>query len=344
MLLNAKWVDEDKVEISRGSEVLVNVPVRFDRRGKWLKPKGNVKTKGTIGIISAIRGGCFRAATGFGRCDKACYLRPDGGGGCYANQTQHALYRQSPDHFQNPYNVIHNGLLPGTEEWFKITVPNNGYKLDLYSRKVWRVDSETTSSCLSVSLGLTQAWCEANPNKIFTGISSDYFYVEDRELIRAAACRNLVIGHTLSSWFAPDDLLNRIEQALRWQRFGVSTTVWVAQNKVWDQLYPESKKIVDAAIGMFDPKQIIAVAYHDQRSHLFTETVNPWGSCCEIRVDRKRQELVDNATGLLADGTPAGQQAGKCAIAGQGGCKLLCGYRWLLEKRRSTSNLSASAA
>jgi len=333
MQLEAEWID-DKVVISRDGVVVVETPVIHVGRGKdWFKPEGNSKTDGMVGIISCLSGGCFRALTGFGRCNEACYSKPNGRGGCYANLTLHAEFRKSKKHFQNPYNVIYNGLMPGTEPWFKVKIPRS-FDLSMHGRKVWRIDSETSTSCFSLALGITQRFAEANPGKIMTGISSDYFHVPDDMLDWAARCGNIVTGHTLSSWFAPDDLHNRIEQALRFQSHGVATSLWVATNPQWDDERPESKRIVDEAVSMFDPSQIIVVGYHDHSQHLVaTETPNPRGCCCELRVDKEGRR-VDTET-MTVDGEPLkGIPYGKCGVKGQGGCKLLCGATWLIQNRK----------
>lgn len=323
MQLEASWVDGE-VRISRDGVRLVDVPVQDVTKGKdWIKPEGNSKTEGMVGIISCLSGGCFRAATGFGRCNEACYCKTDGSGGCYANASLHAEFRKSRKHFENPYNVIYNGLMSGTESWFKVKIPRS-FDLSMFSRKVWRVDSETSTSCLSLALGLTQRFAEANPRKIMTGISSDYFHVPDDMLDWAARCGNVVTGHTLSSWFSPDDLHNRIEQALRFQGHGVATNLWVVTNPQWDMERPESKAIVDEAIGMFDPRQIISLGYHDHGVHMFAdETVNPWGSCCTNRYSKEGERLA--TPDMTVSGNPyKGIPYGKC----KGGCGVMCGASW----------------
>jgi len=328
MQLTAGWKD-DAVEIMRDGIRIARVPVEgVNKDARWFKPRGNTKTLGVTGIISGLSGGCFRAATGFGKCTQACYRREDGKGGCFANLTVHANLRRAA-HNPVPFDVIYNGLFPGTESWFHVRVPKS-HDLSRYSRKVWRVDSETSTSCLSLALGMTQEWAEANPSKIFTGISSDYFHVPDDMLDWAVRCGNIVIGHTISSWFARDDLLNRIEQALRFQRHGLATTLWVVTNPEWDEANPESKRFVDSAIGMFDPSQIIVVGYHDHRTHLVaTETPNPRGCCCELMVD-KDGHRIDTDT-MTVDGEPLkGIPYGKCGVKGMGGCKLFCGATWLM--------------
>lgn len=322
MQLEAGWVD-GKVRISRDGVRLVDVPVQTVTKGKdWLKLE-NRKTEGMVGIISCLAGSCFRAGTGFGRSNEACYSKADGSGGCYANATLHANFRKSPKFFKHPFNVVTNGLLPGTESWFKVKVPKN-YDLSMFPRKVWRVDSETSTSCLSLALGMTQRWAEANPAKIMTGISSDYFHVPDDMLDWAARCGSVVIGHSISSWFSSDDLHNRIEQALRFQSHGVATTLWVVTNPEWDKANPESKRIVDEAIGMFDPRQIISLGYHDHGTHMFSSMdVNPWGSCCTNRYSKEGVRLV--TPDMTVDGDAyKGIPYGKC----KGGCGVMCGASW----------------
>lgn len=337
MQLNAQWLGTDGVRIGRDGVRLVDVPVKSVTKGKdWIKPFGNEKTEAMVGIISCLAGGCFRAATGFGRCSSACYCKEDGSGGCYSNATLHAEFRKNPKYNLNPYNVIYNGYMPGTESWFKVKVPKS-FDLSMYPRKVWRVDSETSTSCLSLALGLTQRFAEANPSKIMTGISSDYFFVPNDMLDWAARCGNIVTGHTLSSWFSPDDLMNRVEQALRFQSHGVPTTLWVVTNPEWDEANPESKRIVDGAIDMFQSSQIIVLGYHDHGTHLVAaETPNSRGCCCELRVNKEGRR-VDTDT-MTVDGEPLkGIPYGKCGVKGMGGCKLFCGATWLMETRRAAA-------
>lgn len=320
MQLEARWAEET-IEVVRNGNVLANIPFSLVTKDKsWLKPNGNGKTEGMVGMISCLAGGCFRSATGFGKCDQACYCRPDGKGGCYANLTIHAEFRKGKE---VPYNVIYNGLLPGTESWFKVKVPKN-YDLSMYPRRNWRVDSETSTACLSLALGLMQRFAEANPSKRFTGISSDYFFVPDEALSWAARCGNIVVGHTVSSWFSPDDLHNRIEQALRFQRLGVPTVLWVATNPEWDEANPESRRLVDAAVGLFNPCQMIEVPYHDHGTHMLSSrNLNPWGECCTNRYTKDGRRLDADMTvdGEVYNGIPYG----KCGPS----CKVMCGASWL---------------
>jgi hypothetical protein len=323
MQLEAQWVG-NKVRISRDGVRLVDVQSKTVTRGKdWLK-LGNGKTEGMVGIISCLAGGCFRSCTGFTRCTESCYSKADGSCGCYADATLHAEFRKSPKHFKIPYSVIWNGVQPGTESWFKVKVPKS-FDLSMYPRKVWRVDSETSTSCLSLALGLTQRFAEANPTKLFMGISSAYFHVPDEMLEWAARCGNVQIGVSLSSWFSPEELLNRVEQSIRYQRFGVPTSLWVVQNPQWDMENPESKRIVDEAVGMSDPRRIIALGYHDHGTHLFAdETVNPWGACCTNRYSKEGERL--SSPNMTVSGEPyKGIPYGRCAPS----CKLMCGASWL---------------
>jgi hypothetical protein len=71
--LTAEFTEgEDVVRVSRMGETLIDHPVEYVNRSQsWLKPRGNGKTQhGKIGIISNLKQGCFRIATG---CDR---LRP----------------------------------------------------------------------------------------------------------------------------------------------------------------------------------------------------------------------------------------------------------------------------
>jgi hypothetical protein len=193
------------------------------------------------------------------------------------------------------------------------------------------VDSESSTSCLSLSLGLTQRWAEANPGITFTGISSDYFRVPAAMLRRAARAGNIVIGHTLSPWFSIDDLRNRLAEARRYQAFGVPTTLWLVTRPDWEDSNPAGVALIDRATDEFQPEQIIRLGYHDRQVHQSASvTENPLGVCCGVGVDVDGC-YADMATRLRTDGSAASPKLkGVCR-----GCKLMCGARWLRDSRRA---------
>jgi hypothetical protein len=316
--LQAAWSEDgEAVVISRDGEDLLRHPVEFvNRNHSWYKPNGNAKTAhGGIGILSCLSNGCFRSLTGCGRCTERCYAEPGRcQSGCYADLTAHAMIR-----WNSGFSVIHNGYHPGTEGFFHVRLPKNGsYDLSKYGTRIFRVDSESATSCMSLALGITQKLAEANPRIKFTGISSDYFHVPDSMLEWAARCGNVVIGHTVSPWFAVDDLSNRIEQAHRWQAAGVPTMLWVATRDEWRGANPAGWAMIDEELGKFHPEQLVEVPYHDRSGHaIHTLRVNPLGGCCEVGVTPEGEYH-------RMDSGHEGKLIGSCR-----GCKVMCGVRWL---------------
>lgn len=323
--LQAAWSEDGKaVVVSRDGEELLRHPVEFVHRNhSWYKPDGNAKTAhGGIGILSCLSNGCFRSLTGCGRCTERCYAEPGRcQSGCYADLTAHAMIR-----WNSGFSVVHNGYRPGTEGFFHVYLPKTGsYDLSKSGTRIFRVDSESATSCMSLALGITQRWAEANPTVKFTGISSNYFHVPDSMLDWAARCGNIVVGHTVSPWFAVDDLSNRIEQAHRWQAAGVPTTLWIVGKREWTEANPSAWTMIEGELDKWDPRQVIRLGYHDRSSHeSVAVTENPWGVCCSMGVDDEGA-YCDMASGVRKDGTPAvGKLRGVCR-----GCKNMCGVRWL---------------
>lgn len=323
--LTASWSrDRHLAEISDGAGILARIPVDYSTHNhSWVKPKGNGKTEhGKIGIISCLRNGCFRFYTGCERCNERCYLEPDKKqSGCYADCTTFAMIR-----WNTGFSVIHNGVKPGTEQYFSLTLPkNNNYDLSRYPTRIYRIDSESSTSCLSLSLGITQRFAAANPGVKFTGISSDYFRVPEHMLEWAAHCGNIVIGHTLSPWFGVDDLKNRWDEALRYQAAGVPTCLWIVTRPDWEDSNPGAVALIDEAVDTFQNEQIIRLGYHDRSTHNTAgETENPYGVCCGTGVDSEGV-YADMASRLRKDGSPAvGKLKGVCRK-----CGVLCGARWL---------------
>ena len=325
--LNARWSSDAKhVVISKGGTDLTKHPVEFvPRSNTWLKPDGNAKLRhhGSMGVVSSLSGGCFRALTGFERSNEACYTQyGNKWSGCYANHSVFATLNS-----KKGFDVTSNGWKRGTKGFFHVWLPrDDAYDLSRYASKLWRMDSETSTICLSLALGITQRWAEANPDKKFVGISSDFFQVSVDMLRWAARCRNVVVGHTLSSWFSVEELKHRIHQARRFQANGVATVLWLATRADWDSRNPRASKLIREEISNWDPRQIVEVPFHDLHGHSpHIAKVNPWGGCCETGVDRAGN-YVSMRTGKRLDGggKPVKYVRGTCK-----NCKLGCGSRWL---------------
>lgn len=317
------------IRVSRGRKVLAVVETeRYPRNAQLIKGEGNGKTLGVVAMVKSCAMGCFRAGTGFGKCDQACYSDENGKGGCYANHTRYAAI-----HTPAGFNVVHNGLLPGTEKFFHLRLPkNNDFSLDRWGTKIYRVDSETSDASLSISLGILQQWARVNPSKTITCISSAYFKVSDTRLAELAELRNVVIGFTLSPWFAADDQANRVKEIKRFQAAGISVCVWVATRPDWDN---ESQK--DLVLSLVRPEQVVEVPYHAAGKHApYSLHLNPAGACCETRVDsegRKVDLKTNTVKGEAGERIPhQGRSFGKCV-----GCRVLCGARYLKATQRVTA-------
>lgn len=291
-MLKAQWINDNQIAILKGNKVVAAPSVRIrENRSSYLKTRGNHKTKNMVGLIKNVAQGCFRKATEFEKCDVPCYEA------CYANETVYARKNT-----WSGFNIIHNGM---DNQYFHINIPaSKNYKLN--TLKIWRIDSETSDMSLGLALGLAEPWIEANQDKFFTGISSDYFFVPAKELKKLAQYDNLVVGHTISIWFGEDDLENRFEQIERYCDYGVNTMVWVVTKPEWVELrkdYRKQQAMVKRALKLVDKTQIIEVPFHYRQKHeIETLGINPHGSCCET---------------------------GKCID-----CKVLCGVRHLVDKRR----------
>lgn len=297
MQLKAQWVNQKSVAILQGNKVISIPEVRFLKdRSMYLKNNGNAKTHGVVGIINNISNGCFRAYTKFGKCNTSCY-----DGKCYGDHSIFALKNK-----YNNYSIIRNGV---DNNFFHINLPNQdnpNYKLN--NLKLWRIGSESSDMSLALALDLVEPWVAYNPDKFFTGISSDYFFVPAKNLTKLAKYDNLVIGHTVSDWFADDDLENRIGQIERFQKYGIQTVVWVTTNTKWLSTQKDKtrhKKMVDKILDIVTPEQIIEVPFHSKGNHCNPIlNINPRGFCCDMPNH-------------------------KCK-----GCKVLCGLSFLKSTKR----------
>lgn len=328
-MLRAEWMDPFHVSVISGTEVLAELPVERGLRTKddlryVLKHDGNTKTAGVIGIVNMISQGCFREYVGYPQSGVSCYSDGTPGSGCYANATRHAEVRR-----KDGFDVIHNGVHPGTEGFFRIRVPEVMAVPEGVPTRIYRVDSETADGSMSLALGLVQDFAEANPSRKVTTISSAYFDVPDSEVARAAGLENLVVGFTVSSWFDEVDLGNRVSELRRFLDFGVTSVVWVATDPRWESVGPRADLVAEA-LGMVRPEAVIEVPYHDKGTHEFSSLgVNPWGACCDSRFDSKGRK-IDLATYTVEQDGERVKPAGKSGGTGRcEGCKLQCGVRYL---------------
>jgi hypothetical protein len=293
MQLKVQWITKNQIAILKGQQVVAAPPVRyFKDRSYFLETQGNHKTKGVVGMINCVSNGCFRGVTGFEKCNEPCY------NACYANDTFYAR-----KHKWNGFDVTMNGV---DNKYFLINLPAKpSYKLN--TLKIWRIGSETSDMSLALAMDVVEPWVAANPDKFFTGISSDYFYVKADLLKKMANYDNFVVGHTISTWFGSDDLENRFTQIERFRDYGIPTMVWIVTKPEWTETKKgqlQEKKMVKRALSLVSKHQIIEVAYHHNQHHEPTTlNLNPAGVCCST---------------------------GTCKS-----CKLLCGVRWLLEARKN---------
>lgn len=294
MQLKTQWIHKDQIAILKGNKVVAAPKVRyFTDRSRFLQTRGNHKTKDVYGMINNVANGCFRLATGFDKCDQPCY-----DGNCYANHSVFALKRR------REFNIISNGI---HNDLFHINLPakeNFSYKLN--TLKLWRIGSESSDMSLALALDIVEPWVMNNPDKFFTGISSDYFFVSADRLKKLAQYDNFLVGHTISVWFGDDDLDNRFEQIERFQDYGIKTSVWVTTNNDWLETKKQQKRqdrMIKRMLKLVSPQQVIEVPYHFRKNYEDAMLyINPDGYCCETH---------------------------KCK-----GCKVLCGYKYALQEKR----------
>ena len=291
MQLKVQWITPNQIAILRGRTVVAAPKVEYYKdRSRFLETRGNHKTKNVFGMVNVVSNGCFRACTKFEKSETSCY------NACYANQSVYALKNKNKG-----FHICTNGI---NNEFFHFYLPmgdNPNYKLN--TLKMWRIGSESSDMSLALASGVAEPWIESNPDKIFTGISSDYFFVSAKKLKKLASYDNLVIGHTVSVWFSDDDLANRITQIERYQSYGVPTVVWITTNPEWIENKQDNlrqKNLIKSVMKLVGKKQIIEIPFHNRRQ--YNEpilNINPLGSCCDT-ADKKCK-----------------------------GCKILCGVSYL---------------
>ena len=334
--LDIAWADAETAVVTKDGVEQGRFTARKSlvTNDRYVQAGGNTKSQGVVGMIKGLSQWCGRSLTGFEHCGVPCYTNPDGSGGCYANFTMHAMPLR-----KKGFDVIHNGFKPGSEAYGYIQLP----KYESYDlapararvgkkRMIWRVDSETTDVSASLALGQMQLWAEANPLDWFVSISSNYYHVPQAMLQRAAALPNLVVGHTFSQWFGEDDLANRLHALKRYLKAGVCTQVWLATRMKWG-VDSAKQKLIDSAIALVAPTQVIEVPYHDRAvGHLQSSTnINPLGVCCEVKADKEGRRVRDGMVEVDGVKVPVkGPLFDKCK-----GCKLLCGVAHEVKSRRT---------
>ena len=300
------------------------MPVERVSRYRIVKPLGNLKTEGTFGIINTISQGCLRSLTGYPQADLPCFQEPDGRGGCFANRTPWALREEQQ---RADFNVVHNGVV---NHLLKIYLPLCRHpSLDEFPGTLWRVDAESTDGSLSISLGLFQTWAEANRDKHFTTLSSDFFRPEDAMMAWLTALPNVWVGHTVSAWFSPLELEDKFTAIRRFLDFGVPTAVWITTRPGWD-----NGPVLERALQLVDRDHIIECPYRKANwQDRPTLHVNPLGACGDERRDQRGRSVsystaegkADRMVVLTEDGRelkPHSFVHAKC-----GDCHLLCGHR-----------------
>lgn len=316
-ILKAAWSSDGNVIITAG-ERKIEIPAKVVPVGQIVKPDGNTKTEGVVGIINDLANGCFRSLTGFGKTDVPCYADASmGEAGCYANLTIYANLHRS-----RGYDVVSNGI---DNDFMNIKVPKGGYSLEKWrgTRRLWREASETSDSSLAIALGLTREWASANPWAKIIGISSNYFLPEDSELEALASLGNVVVGHTISAWFAEDDMNNRLSAIRRYRDAGVPTAIWIATHPSWD-----NAGVAERALEIVRSEDIIEVPYHDAKGHMVHSLkINPKGMCSSVWTDRWGNKIDLETMTMKETGEPfTGTPSVKCR-----GCRLLCGCTYTLK-------------
>lgn len=321
-ILKAEWNSHGNVLITGGNREIV-VPVKTVPVGQIVKPDGNTKTEGVVGIINDLANGCFRSLTGFGKSDVPCYADAAmGEAGCYANLTIYANLHRS-----RGYDVVSNGI---DNDFMSVKIPKGGFSLEKWrgTRRLWREASETSDSSLAISLGLTRQWAEANPWAKIIGISSNYFEPAGSELEALARLSNApIIGHTISSWFSDDDLENRIRAIRRYKNAGVPTAIWIATHPEWD-----NARMAEIALDIVDPEDVIEVPYHDAKGHqVHSLGINPKGMCSSVWTDERGNKINLDTMTVIENGEVKphhGRVFVKCR-----GCRLLCGVTYSMRKK-----------
>lgn len=293
-LLKTQWIHSDQIAILRGNTVVAAPVGRHLERNRYIETNGNRKTEGVFGMINNVANGCFRSCTRFENCETPCYEK------CYGNCSIYAMKNKC-----NGFDICSNGM---ENNFFHLNLPNNdNYKLN--TLKFWRIGSESSDLSLALALDLVEPWVKTNPDKFFTGISSNYFFVEAKKLQKISKYPNFWVGHTISVWFSDEELENRFTQIERYRDYGVRPCVWVVTNKDWisdRKGYSKEQKIIKKALKLVSPEQIIEIPFHANGKHQNAYlNINPHGSCCDTNEK-------------------------KCK-----GCKILCGAKYIIKENNN---------
>jgi hypothetical protein len=200
---------------------------------------------------------------------------------------------------------------------------------------MWRVDAESTDGALSVSLGVFQAWAEANPDHRLMTICSHQFSPSDEMLAWLSALRNAWTGHTVAAaGLSPEEVDMRFASIRRFLDWGVACAVWIVTHPTWD-----NQSVLDRVLELVPPEAIIEAPYRfrtlDQALPVLH--VNRLGACSDYRLTRYGvachvRRDVDPQTGEIvptlvdaSDSEVTHAAHSKCG----GGCELLCGLNAL---------------
>lgn len=328
--LEVRWLGSH-VQVCKAGTVIARVPVRRAKRSdtSFIKGSGNSKTRGWMGILSSCSHGCLRRAVGFPGTAVSCYTGPDGEGGCYCSHfacNQRAAFQGS--------DVIANGLV---NDILRITLPADGDASlgDLIPKDrrggvmTWRVDCESSTGDLSIALGLLQVWAESNTDQSFATICSNHVRPSDAMLAWLSALDNVVVGHSVSAWFSPEELESRFAAIERFIEWGIPTVIWIVTDPDWD-----NGPVAERAVALVGKDRIIEEPHRRGQSQQCPPVlhVNPAGPCSANRHDGKKRSLeyVSSADGgpddyvvRLEDGTLARPESGvhsRCK-----GCGIRCG-------------------
>ena len=329
--LEAGWLDAHVIQIRKGGTPIAHVKVRRAARSddSLIKPRGNVKSEGWMGVLNSCSHGCCRRAVGLPGTDRPCYSDDQGRTGCLVD----ALPCSKRPEFAEG-QVILNGL---SNDLLRITLPLDGApSLDdrvppdrVDERMTWRVDCESSTGDLSIALGVLQRWCESNPTHRFVTVCSNHFRPSDAMLAWLAALNNVVVGHSVSGAFSPEELDSRFAAIERFLDWGVPTVIRVVTDPDWD-----NGLVLTRALELVGPDQIIEEPHRlgPGRQQPPVLHINPAGPCSSGRVDGKKRALVfvpgeDDQPGEylvpLADGgydKPKGSVHSRCR-----GCQVRCG-------------------
>ena len=339
--LEIRWPSRHAVQIVKADVPIAHVAVRRASHSddSFVKPAGNTKTRDWMGILSSCSHGCCRRAVGFPGTDQACYCDTKGRGGCYVDGFACKKRAEFVDS-----QVIENGI---SNSILRITLPEDGNPcLDGHiptdrvgDIMAWRVDCESSTGDLSISLGLLQGWCESNPTHRFATICANHFQPSDAMMAWLAALDNVVVGHSVSAWFSAEELEARFDAIQRFLDWGIPTVIWVVTDSDW-----ANEPVLERAIGLVGADRVIQephrLSANRQRPPL--PNTEHLGLCSSHRVDADHNELVlvpgdDGQPGEylvpLPDGgyaKPRGTVHARCR-----GCEVRCGLtvHGMMERR-----------